>query len=27
VALLERRASMTDEAYLKMTRDNFDLSG
>jgi NAD(P)-dependent dehydrogenase (short-subunit alcohol dehydrogenase family) len=27
VALLERRASMTDEAYLKMTRDNFGLSG
>src|SRR5580704_4474248 len=27
IALLERRASMTDEAYIKMTRDNFGLSG
>jgi NAD(P)-dependent dehydrogenase (short-subunit alcohol dehydrogenase family) len=26
VALLERRASMTDQAYIKMTRDNFGLS-
>jgi NAD(P)-dependent dehydrogenase (short-subunit alcohol dehydrogenase family) len=26
-ALLERRASMTDEAYIKMTKDNFGLSG
>jgi NAD(P)-dependent dehydrogenase (short-subunit alcohol dehydrogenase family) len=27
IALLERRASMSDEAYIKMTRDNFGLSG
>jgi hypothetical protein len=27
IALLDRRASMTDEAYIKMTRDNFGLSG
>ena len=27
IALLGRRASMTDEAYIEMTRDNFGLSG
>ena len=27
IALLERRASMTDGDYIKMTRDNFGLSG